>query len=63
MHYPPQFFAWIECQLLMVDDYAYAGTYFRGDPDLPLPPDKQWTNAGKKLFFGFFKVFIIFMRM
>ena len=32
----------------MVEDYAYAGTDFRGDPDLPLPPGGQWGDMGKK---------------
>lgn len=64
MHYPPQFFAWLEHQLLMVDDYAYAGMDFRGVPDLPLPPGEQWTDVGKNLFFfGFFQAFMIFMRI
>ena len=32
------FFRWLEDQILMVEDYAYIGTDFTGDPDLPLPP-------------------------
>ena len=32
----------------MVEDYAYAGTDFRGDPDLPLPPGGQWGDMDKK---------------
>ena len=42
------FFQWLSDQILMIEDYAYAGTYFRGDPDLPLPPGKQWGDMGKK---------------
>jgi hypothetical protein len=34
--------------MLMVDDYAYAGMDFRGDPDLALPEDAQWGDLGKK---------------
>ena len=34
--------------MLMVDDYAYAGLDFRGDPDLALPEDAQWGDLGKK---------------
>ena len=30
-------FRWLRDQILMVEDYAYAGTDFSGDPDLPLP--------------------------
>ena len=32
----------------MVEDYAYAGTDFTGDPDLPLPLGGQWGDIGKK---------------
>ena len=32
----------------MVEDYAYADTDFRGDPDLPLPIGSQWGDIGKK---------------
>ena len=32
------FFRWLQDQMLMVGDYAYAGTNFTSDPDLPLPP-------------------------
>ena len=32
----------------MIEDYAYAGKDFRGDPDLPLPPGAQWGDIGKK---------------
>ena len=42
------FFRWLWDQMLMVKDYAYAGTYFIGDPDLPLPHGGQWGDIGKK---------------
>ena len=42
------FFRWLWDQMLMVEDYAYAGTNFTGDPDLPLPPGGQWGDIGKK---------------
>ena len=42
------FLRWLRDQLLLVEDYAYAGTDFRGDPDLPLPPGAQWGDIGKK---------------
>ena len=32
----------------MVEDYAYAGTNFIGDLDLPLPHGGQWGDIGKK---------------
>ena len=42
------FFRWLRDQILMVEDYDYAGTDFTGDPDLPLPPGRQWGDIGKK---------------
>ena len=36
-------------QVVMVEDYAYAGLDFRGDPDLALPEGSQWGNIGKKV--------------
>ena len=42
------FFIWLRDHILMVEDYAYAGTDFTGDPDLPLPPGRQWGDIGKK---------------
>ena len=42
------FFLWLRYQLIMVEDYAYGGTDFSGDPDLPLPPGGQWGDIGKK---------------
>jgi hypothetical protein len=46
--YDDIFFDWLQNQMLMVDDYAYAGLDFRGDPDLALPEDAQWGDLGKK---------------
>jgi hypothetical protein len=37
--YDDTFFDWLQTQMLMVDDYAYARMDFRGDPDLALPED------------------------
>ena len=42
------FFRWLRDQILMIEDYAYTRTDFRGDPDLPLPPGAQWGDIGKK---------------
>ena len=38
------FFRWLRDQMVMVEDYAYAGTDFTGDPDLPLP---SWRAVGR----------------
>ena len=37
--------------MLMVDDYAYVGLDFRGDPDFALPEGTQWGDLGKKYTF------------
>ena len=42
------FFRWLWDQMLMVEDYAYAGTDFIGEPYLPLPPRGQWGDIDKK---------------
>ena len=42
------FFRWLNDQILMIKDYAYVGTDYKGDPDLPLPPSAQWGDIGKK---------------
>ena len=41
------FFHFLCDQILMIEDYAYAGTDFIGDLDLPLPPGAQWGDIGK----------------
>ena len=42
------FFIWLWDQILMVEDYTYAGMDFTGDPDLPLPPGGHWGDIGNK---------------
>ena len=42
------FFQWLRDQIVMVEDYDYAGTEFNGDPDLSLPLGGQWGDIGKK---------------
>ena len=48
VNFSDPFFRWLWDQMLMVEDYAYAGTDFIGDLDLPLPPGGQWGDIGKK---------------
>jgi hypothetical protein len=56
--YDDIFFVWLQNQMLMVDDYAYAQLDFRGDPNLALPEDAQWGDLGKKYtIFLFLNVF------
>ena len=42
------FLRWLWDQMLMVKVYAYAGTDFTGDLDLPLPPGGKWGEIGNK---------------
>ena len=42
------FFCWLRDQILRIEDYAYVGTNFRSDLDLPLPTGAQWGDIGKK---------------
>ena len=48
VRYDDTFFDWLRGQVLMIEDYAYAGLDFHGDPDLALLEDAQWGNLGKK---------------
>ena len=41
------FFSWFWRQIVTIDDYAYAGVDFRGDPDLVLPEGAQSGAIGK----------------
>jgi hypothetical protein len=60
--YDDEFFDWLRSQVIMVEDYAYAGLDFRGDPDLALPEGSQWgTSVRKSLSFCVFKCFCILM--
>jgi hypothetical protein len=62
VRYDDRFFDWLQGQVVMVEDYAYAGLDFRGDPDLILPEDTQWGNIGKKVTnFLIFRCFCIFI--
>ena len=48
LRFEATFFHWLSDQILIIEDYAYVGIEFRGDPDLPLPPGDQWGENGKK---------------
>ena len=46
--YDAGFFHWLDDQILIIKDYAYTVTEFRGYLDLPLPPGVQWGDISKK---------------
>ena len=41
------FFQWLHGQIVMINDYAYEGMDFTGDPDLMLPPGTKWGPQGE----------------
>jgi hypothetical protein len=61
------FFAWLRRQLIVIEDFPYAGVDFWGSLDLVLPDGIDWDASGMKpktlssVFFFDFKVYIIFM--
>ena len=46
--YLADFFPWWQQQILAINDYPYAGIYFRGDPNMPLPPGSAYGDIGNK---------------
>ena len=62
MAWRPEFFIWLHHQLIVVEDWPYAGTDFTGDPDLPLPEGEDWDEElGKNSFcFDVFMYLIFF---
>ena len=49
--------------MVAINDYAYLGIEFQGDPDLVLPDEAQWGEIGKNvltMFFDFFKAYTCF---
>jgi hypothetical protein len=43
------FFTWWRRQLVVIEDFPYAGVDFRGSADLVLPEGIQWDVSGTKL--------------
>ena len=60
------FFCLLNDQILVIEDYAYEDTDFRGDRDLPLPPGAQWGDIGKKQYIRcwlFLYFYVLFFSM
>jgi len=36
IRYTHDFFRWLECQILMIQDFPYAGMDYMGDIDMPI---------------------------
>ena len=62
--YPANFFPWWRRQIVAIDDYPYAGIYFQGDSDMPLPPGSAYGDIGNESQPPFFKkkklIYLIF---
>lgn len=52
--YTPAFFIWLDCQIIMIEDYPYAGMNYIGDPSIPLPIGMQWLFCVFSIFLFFF---------
>ena len=63
MSWRPEFFIWLHRQLIVVEDWPYAGTNFMGDPDIPLPEGEEWEEELGMIFsFYFFMYFHFFCQ-
>ena len=61
MSWRPEFFRWLQHQLIVVEYWPYAGTDFTGDPNLPLPEGDDWDKELGKILLFIFYVFMIFL--
>ena len=46
LRFDASFLAWLDHQMMMFEDFPYAGMDFRGDPELALPPGMNWDETG-----------------
>ena len=61
-HFTEDFFIQLDQDILVVDDYGYAGIEFRQDADLALPDDEDWdASLGKKHVISFPVIFVCFL--
>lgn len=60
VRYALAFLRWLDHQIIMIEDYPYAGTYYIDDPYIPLPTRIQWGDIGKNSHFGCFVLFFFF---
>ena len=44
-HFGEDFFSRLDQDILVMDDYGYAGIDFRHDPDLVLPEGEDWDAS------------------
>lgn len=50
VRFPLAYFRWLENQILVIEDFPYAGMDYRGDRDMSLPPGAQWDESSKESF-------------
>ena len=65
MSWRPKFFICLRRQLIVVEDWPYAGTNFMGDPDLPLPEGEEWEEDLGMIFYflTLLCIFIFFLSI
>lgn len=60
-HFSKDFFCCLDQELLVIDDYGYAGIDFCNGPDLVLPEGDDWDSTlGKKHALSLFFLAVIF---
>jgi len=47
IQYTPDLFGWMENQIIMIEDFSYAGMDYTDDPNMPLLDAMQWGDLGK----------------
>jgi hypothetical protein len=48
VRFTSDFFAWLRCQLIVIEDFPYVRVDFWGSMDLVLPDRMNWDVSGKK---------------
>jgi len=57
LRFDASFLAWLDRQQLNVEGFPYAGMDFRGDPELVLPPGRNWDESGM-CFLVFYHIYV-----
>lgn len=52
IRFTPNFFEWMESQIIMIEEFLYAGMDYTRDLDMPLPLGMQWGDRGETSHFG-----------
>ena len=61
MSWRPEFFVWLQRQLIVVEDWPYVGIDFTGDPDLPLLEGEDWDEELGMIIIFIFMYLLFFL--